>query len=261
MKNTYVALLILATLLLFSSAANECLAKKEKISRYRVRIDLLSPSKVYLDGEEQQIVILEKVDLAIQYYQYGDPEKTIKILNSRQCKIVDGEENYLEGYLLKDSIGIISILVTKESGNNLVEKHHINVVNHKIGTQMNIPLSEIRKIKVWREGRAGIGAITGVGVGLVASSILTAGYDPEEQSGWLVANKGEFFAATCVLTVPLGAGIGALMGGAKKKVQYFTINGYCDEYYNIRDNLNYYFIEVPVIEENKPDKLSMKSGY
>ena len=81
------------------------------------------------DGKEQQIVILEKVGQQIKYYRYGDPEKSIRTFNTRKCKIVREKENYLEGYLLKDSKDSISILVTNETRIILMEKDHIMVEN------------------------------------------------------------------------------------------------------------------------------------
>ena len=74
--------LAFVALLLFSSSSNEVLAKKEKDNRYRIRIDLLSPSTIYFGEIEQQIVILEKVGQQIRCYQFGDPEKSIRIFDA-----------------------------------------------------------------------------------------------------------------------------------------------------------------------------------
>lgn len=137
-----------------------------------------------------------------------------------------------------------------------MKKHHINTENHKIGTILNIPILEVRKIKVWRKGRGGEGAIAGIGIVIVSSAVATAGYDPDEASG-IVLSKGQFFVLNSFIAALPGAAIGALIGSVNKKVQRFIINGYNEEYYKIRENLKNYFIGLPVIEgKNIYDELS-----
>lgn len=254
----HLKILVFVALLLFSSTSNEVLAKKEKIINYRIRIDLLNPSKIYFGEKEQQIVILEKVGQQIWCYQFGDPEKSIIKFDASKCKIVHEKYNFIEGFLLKDSKDSVSILRTNEISDSMMEKYHIMAVHNEFGIMLTIPISEIRKLEIWRDkGRPGKGAIIGASVGLALTAMATAAFDPDEDGG-LIEEKGEVFVIMCVITVLPGAAFGALIGSEKRKVRHFVINGNCDKYFKIRGKLNKYFVEPP---ENKPEELSMKYNY
>ncbi len=256
-------IIIQFAILIFISIFNNCQARKEKkgeLSRYRIEIALINPAKITIDGEEQQFVVLKKSEGLITCYRYGDPDKAIRFFKKSEFKIVKGSDDYIKGYLLSDTKESVSILlISKASNSSILEKHGIKLEHHYLGQVLNIPISEIRKIKVFRKGRTGVGMAVGATVGFVAAGIATAGYDPDEASGLIVLDKGEFFAGSLVLfTIPCTL-VGGAIGSVKKAVKKYKINGSSEEYQRIRQYLDEYVIELPSEELPTPDELTYQS--
>lgn len=240
----YSMILLQIAVLLTSVVCHPCEARKEQIGRYQVKIELINPSNLYFEGKELQIVILKKDANSIVCYEYGDPEKSIRLFNRGDSKLERVKRNFLEGYLLSDINGQIRILATIKVADKLLHKYGIQVKGHQLGKILTIPISEIKELKVLKKGRAGIGMAIGAGVGFGAASIATLAYDPDESSSLVTFDKGEAFVAYSILFVVPGTLIGGVIAAAKKNVQTVIINGNEEEYKRHRPKLVGYFIKL-----------------
>jgi len=247
-------ILLQVTVLLTTAVCHQCEARKEQISRYQVKIELINPSKIYVQGKELQVVILKEEANSIICYEYGDPEKSIRFFNRGNFKIKRAKRNFLEGYLHSDTNDHIRILVTIEVKEKLLDKYSIEVKRHNLGKILTVPISEIKELKVLKKGRAGIGMAIGAGVGLGAASIATLAYDPDKSSSLVTFDKGEAFVAYSILFVVPGTLIGGALAAANKNVQTVIINGNEAEYKRHRPILEGYFIKLEgEINQNKDD--------
>lgn len=103
---------------------------------------------------------------------------------------------------------------------------------------LEIPVTEIDKLKFRKKGAIGIGAGIGAGAGILAGIIsgIASGDDPPSDTWFDFSSTAEEKATGGAITLGvLGAATGSVIGSLKKK---FTINGTQENYTRIRPDLN-----------------------
>lgn len=218
----------------------DCLAKKEKLSKYRIKVELLTPQIITNKDQVYKVIILDVSNRIIECYHHNDPTREIRLYHKKKWKIKEVESIIIEGYFIDDNNDDLSILVKKYLKENKASTHNILQENNHWGVLLHIPISEIKKISIWEKSWSGRGALAGAGAGILFSGMVASQHNPEDNKGMVVFSKADVFCYSAVITVPVGILIGAAAGFSEKDVKNIQINGIKVEYYKNRKSLRHY---------------------
>lgn len=130
------------------------------------------------------------------------------------------DEQVSKGYLIQLADSVIEI----------VDRKGIDSISYKV--------SEIEKLEFRRKGRVGKSIGIGAGAGLVLGAI--GGYSSgDDEPGFLSFSAEEKSIVSGTLALPIGAGIGAIIGVVKRK---FPIEGDLENYKKYRMEMNKYIV-------------------
>lgn len=146
----------------------------------------------------------------------------------------------------KEAIKVHKVWISFVNGSNIIngnlyaaDENAVKIIDNKSFDLSNLQIispSQIEKIKIRRKGKVGkgvwIGSLSGLGVGIFSG--LVSSDDSDE---WFGFSPGEKALINSILTTPLGAAVGALIG-LKKEV--ITINGDAESYKRQLDLLKSY---------------------
>ena len=181
-KLNQIEILVLTFFIAFAVIKTECIAKKDDAHKFSISVEFIVPSTLTVNSQTQEIVILNKRDSIITYYDYGDPSKKIKNLIVNDIKLKERKSIKVEGYLIEMRDLMINLLPTKKIDEIKLTQFGVYKENHELGETLNIPIFQIKNIKVWRKGKAGKGMLIGAGCG-VGVAALVAATGEESQDG------------------------------------------------------------------------------
>lgn len=114
----------------------------------------------------------------------------------------------------------------------------IGIVDRKCIDSISYKVSEIEQLKFRRKGRVGKSIGIGAGAGLILGAI--GGYSSgDDEPGFIAFSAEDKAVFSGTMALPIGAGVGAIIGVVKKK---FLIEGDVGNYKKYRTELNKYIL-------------------
>lgn len=112
----------------------------------------------------------------------------------------------------------------------------IAIVAIKGDVKQQFSISAIEQLKFQRKGKMGRSVLIGAGAGLVSGALVGL-ISGDDEPGWFSMTSEEKSVASGILLLPLGAGVGAVIGTGKEK---YEINGKQQNYEQYRDEISRY---------------------
>ncbi len=114
----------------------------------------------------------------------------------------------------------------------------IVIVENTVTEPLTVSIANIEELKFRRKGKIGLGMGIGAGAGLAAGAIV--GFSSgDDEPGFFSMTAEDKAIASGILLLPVGAGIGALVGTGRSK---YPIHGELNNYIKYRSELDKYIL-------------------
>ncbi len=212
--------------------------------QYGITINFISVDTITIIGEKIPIVVLRKHEQFLTYYAYLDSSQIVNNFDLTQSSLKKGKRRKIDGHIISCKSESITVRISEYYNSRRQEKFIAPFLISE--NTIEVSISQIEKLTIWKKGKPGRGALIGVGAGVAIAALGAAAYDPESSTSLVTFNQLQAFGIISIVTAPIGALTGATIGSRKKKIESFSIKGTYHNYKNIKEKLVQYSIDRSV---------------